>query len=251
MTVYIGGVKVAPIQKTYSRIYFIEGLLGYLYHDLRQFKAAIELEHAKSAVKKPLQLLINKYCQEILKCADDYPTASGRITKKGKGLAQQLRAAMLSFDDSYSQLQKTTKVAKKKHKIICELNGSVLWFLKQHDMTVNSIKTNHYLPSNPTTQELIDFIKKEKISLKAVGVSTKMLPHRPKNWELRRFFKKVTGAFKKKNGQRKFIPYKVFCRALESHNKKFRLGLEGLVVSVKGYYNLKDAWRNGSLDRLV
>ena len=78
MTVYIGGVKVAPIQKTYSRIYFIEELLGWLYHDLRQFKAEIEVEHAKSAVKKPLQLLINKYCQEILRCADDYPTAVWR-----------------------------------------------------------------------------------------------------------------------------------------------------------------------------
>jgi hypothetical protein len=246
--VYIGGKKIVPAQEKFSRIYFIEGLLGYLFYDLREFKVAIEAEDAKKPVQMQLRKLVLDYCWEILVCLDGYPTSSGRVTKRGRELVKKLRSDMLQFDADYSALHSKTRIPQKIHTIICELNWAVLWFIREHDMTIAAIKVTNPVPDKLSGADLLDFMKKEKIALKATKSSAKVLPHRPRDWEMRRYFKRVTSVFKKKNGVSKFIPYASFCRLLVAHNKKSGAKLR---ISVRGYYNLKQAWENGSLDRLV
>jgi len=246
--VYVGGKKVVPIQGKFSRIYFIEGLLGYLFCDLREFKAAIEAEDAKKPVHKQLRKLILDYCWAILVCLDGYPTSSGRVTKRGKDLVKKLRVDMMQFDADYSTLYSKAHIPRRIHTIICELNWAVLWFIREHDMTIAAIKVTNPVPDKFSGADLLDFIKKEKIALRATKSSAKVLPYRPRDWEMRRYFKRFTGAYKKKNGANKFIPYERFCRILVAHNKKSGTKLR---ISVRGYYNLKQAWKNGSLDRLV
>lgn len=246
--VYIDGKKVVPAKKKFSRIYFIEGLLGYLFFDLKEFKAAIEAEDAKKSVHKQLRKLILDYCWAILVCLDGYPTSSGRVTKGGKDLVKKLQSDMIQFDADYSALWSKARISKRIHTIICELNWAVLWFIRQHDMTILAIKVTNPVPNKFFGADLLDFIKKEKIALKATKSNSKILPYRPRDWAMRRYFKGVTSLYKKKNGANKFIPYERFCRLLVAHNKKSGARLR---ISARGYYNLKQAWQNGSLDRLV
>ena len=96
-----------------------------------------------------------------------------------------------------------------------------------------------------------EVIKKEKIALKAAGVDKKILAHRPKNWELIEVFIKITTQHKKEKGSTKFVQYKTFCRQLDEHNKSLSHGSNKLSVSEKGYYNLKKAWRNNTLENFV
>lgn len=246
--VYISGKKVVPAQEKFSRIYFIEGLLGYLFCDLEQFKAAIESEDAKRPVHKQLQKLILDYCWTILLCLDGYPTSSGRVTKRGKDLVKKLRSDMIQFDTDYSTFRSKVCIPQRIHNIICELNWAVLWFIREHDLTITAIKVTSPVPDKFSGADLLDFIKKEKIALKGIKSGTKILPYRPRDWEMRRFFKKVTSIYKKKNGASRFIPYERFCRLLITHNKKTGAKLR---ISARGYYNLKQAWKNGALDRLI
>jgi hypothetical protein len=242
--VYIGGKLATPTQEKRSRIYFIKGLLGCLYFDLKQFKTAIEVQHAKSPVPKEMQDLINRYCAAILRCADDYPTESGRVIKKGCGLVNQLRENMLAFDRDYSKLLPQCRISKKKHQIICDLNWAVSWFVTQHDMTVSAVRVSTPVPPVFTKPAMDEFIKKEKIALKATNTSKKILAHRPKNWAVVEAFTQITTQHKKIHGQSKFLTYKKFCRELEGHNKDLK-------VSVRTYYNLKHAWAIGSLEKFT
>jgi hypothetical protein len=249
--VYVGGKLVSPEQEKRSRIYFIQGLLGYLYFDLKQFKAAVELQHAKSPVPKKLQNLICQYCAAILRCADGYPTNSGKVTKRGCTLVKQLRRNMLAFDRAYSKLLPQCRISQKKHQIICDLNWAVSWFVTQHDMTVSAVRVSTPVPPVFTKVAMDDFIKKEKIALKATNTSTKILAHRPKNWELVEVFTQVTTQYKKIHGQGKFLTHKKFCKELVAHNKNTGAQSKPLKVSERTYYSLKQAWINGSLEKFA
>ena len=249
MPIYKNGKLCVPKDKTKSRIYYVQAILGWLYFDMSEFKAAIEKQHEISQVPKPIQVLVTRYCKQILYFADTYPTKSGKITKKGKDLSKQLRADLMSFDAAYSVFFEKHRVNKRLHQMICELNGSVLWFLQQHDMTINSIRLHNPLSANPTSAEMADFLKKEKESLKGLQKGKKMLPHRPKDWEIRDIFKSRTEPYQKANGVSKFIPYKTFVRMLNEH--KDLQTEEPLTISEKGYYNLKEAWKNKSFDRFI
>ena len=249
MPIYKNGKLCVPKDKTKSRIYYVQAILGWLYFDMSEFKAAIEKQHEISQVPKPIQALVTKYCKQILYFADTYPTKSGKITKKGKDLSKQLRVDLMSFDAAYSVSFEKHRVDKRLHQMICELNGSVLWFLQQHDMTINSIRVHNPLSANPTSAEMADFLKKEKESLKGLHKGKKVLPHRPKDWEIRDIFKSRTELYQKANGVSKFIPHKTFVRMLNEH--KDLHSEEPLTISEKGYYNLKEAWKNKSFDRFI
>ena len=155
----------------------------------------------------------------------------------------------MSFDEAYSVFFEKHRVNKGLHQMICELNGSVLWFLQQHDMTINSIRLHNPLSANPTSAEMADFLKKEKEFLKGLHKGKKMLPHRPKDWEIRDIFKSKTESYQKANGVSKFIPHKTFVRMLNEHKDLHTE--EPLTISEKGYYNLKEAWKNKSFDRFI
>jgi hypothetical protein len=249
--IYINGKPAAPKRRHEPRLVFIRRLLSYLDFDYQEFIDGIEQQHKKSAVSKQLQLLLNQYCASILSCIKDYPVASGRVTKKGYNLVEQLRLEMTAFDKSYSKLLSSCRVTKKKQQLICELNGSVAWFINQHNMTYSAIKVSTPFPTVFTKASLDDFIKKEKIALKAAGVDKKILAHRPKNWELIEMFIKITTQYKKENGSTKFMQYKTFSRQLDEHNKGLGYDDKKLSVSEKGYYNLKEAWRNNTLENFV
>lgn len=246
--IFIGGKPAGPAQDKRTRIYFITGLLGYLYLDLQQFKVAIEVQHARSSVPQGLQHLICKYCAAILDFADRYPTKSGRMSKKGRGLVKQLSKEMLSFDRDYSRFLSQTQISQKKHQIICDLNWAVSWFITQHDMTDSALKVSTPIPLVLTKATIDDFIKKEKIALRATNTNKKILAHRPKNWEFVEVFIDITKQYKKINGSSKFVPYKKFCQLLGTHNK-YSGANQKLSVSVKGYYHLKKAWDEGSLQK--
>jgi len=250
MTIYKSGELVLIKPKGRTSIYYIAGLLGWLYFDLSEFKVAIEKQHNLSPIPKQLQSLITTYCRAILNCADNYPTKSGRVSLAGKDLVKILSNEFVTFDDAYSNFKTQKKVTKKLHNLICELNGSVQWFLQQHNMTISSIKISNPLSSDPTADELNDFLNKEKISLRAVGYTNKVLANRPKNWELRDFFKVKTELFQKLNGKAKFIKYNAFLEELGIQNRTSNYKKQ-LQVSVKGYYLLKKAWKNGSFNRIV
>jgi hypothetical protein len=249
--VYINGKPAAPKRRQEPRLVLIKRLLCYLRLDLNEFVEAIEQEHKKSPVRKKLQPLIDQYCAVILSCIKNYPVASGRATKKGCDLVKQLRKEMMAFDNSYSGLLEKCRVSKAKHQLICELNGGVAWFVKQHDMTYGAIKVSAPFPKVLSKAALDDFLKKEKIALKAAGVDKKILAHRPKNWELIEMFIKITTQYKKENGSTKFMQYKTFSRQLDEHNKGLGYDDKKLSVSEKGYYNLKEAWRNNTLENFV
>jgi hypothetical protein len=76
------------------------------------------------------------------------------------------------------------------------------------------------------------------------------MPQTIKNWELRDFFKVKTELFQKLNGAAKFIKYIKFQKELDIHNRTTPHKKQ-LQVSVKGYYLLKKAWKNGSFNRIV
>lgn len=249
MPIYKNGKLCVPKDKTKSRIYYVQAILGWLYFDMSEFKAATEKQHEISHVPIPIQALVTRYCKQILYFADTYPTKSGKITKKGKDLSKQLRADLISFDSAYSDFIEKHGVSKELHQIICGLNGSVLWFLQQHDMIINSIRVHNPLSANPTSAEMADFLKKEKESLKGLQKGKKMLPHRPKDWAIRDIFKASTEPYQNVNGISKFIPYKTFVRMLNEHKDLHTE--EPLTISEKGYYNLKEAWKNKSFDRFI
>jgi hypothetical protein len=165
MTIYKSGEQVLIKPKGRTRIYYIAGLLGWLYFDLSEFKVAIEKQHNLSPIPKQLQSLITTYCRAILNCADNYPTKAGRVSVAGKDLVKKLSNEFVTFDDAYSNFKTQNKVTKKLHNLICELNGSVQWFLQQHNMTISSIKISNPLSSDPTADELNDFFNKSKESL--------------------------------------------------------------------------------------
>jgi len=231
-------------------MYYIVSILGWLYFDVEQFKAGIEAQHVKSKVPKQLQILITKHCKAILHFADNYPTKSGKVSIAGKKLAQTLCNELKNFDSSFSALTSKKKVRKAIKELIYDLNAGVLWFLQQHDLIVNSIKVVTPLSSNPTLQELNEFLEKEAILLKGLDPIKKVLPHRQKNWQLRDFFKTETVAYQKIKGEARFMPFKKFCQHLNQFNQSIA-PKSPVTISVKGYYNLKQAWKNGTFDRFV
>jgi hypothetical protein len=249
--VYVNGKPAAPKRRHEPRLVFIKRLLSYLDFDYQEFVDGIEQQDRKSPVPDQLRLLLNQYCTAILSCIQGYPTASGRVTKKGCNLVEQLRLEMMAFDESYSKLLSSCRVTKKKHQLICELNGSVAWFINQHNMTYGAIKVSTPFPTVLTKASLDDFLKKEGIALKAAGIDKKILAHRPKNWELIEVFIKITTQHKKEKGPNKFMQYKSFCKQLDEHNKGLIQGSNKLLVSEKSYYNLKKAWRNNTLENFV
>ncbi len=249
--VYVNGKQAAPKRRREPRMVLIKRLLCYLRLDLYEFVEGIEQEHKKSAVRKQLQPPINQYCAAILSCINNYPVASERTTKKGCDLVKQLRDEMMAFDNSYSELLEKRHVSKAKHQLICELNGGVAWFVKEHDMTYGAIRVSTPFPKVFSKAALDDFIKKEKIALKAAGIDKKILAHRPKNWKLIDVFIKITTQYKQEKGSTKFMQYKPFCRQLDEHNKGLGHDDKKLSVSEKGYYNLKEAWRNNTLENFV
>ena len=250
MPKYKNGQLVSITPKPKTRMYYIVGILGWLYFDVEQFKAGIEAQHDKSKVPKQLQILITKYCRAILHFADNYPTKSGKISIAGKNLAQTLGNELKDFDSSFLVLTSKKKVRKEIKELIHDLNAGVLWFLQQHDMIVNSIKITTPLSSNPTSQELKEFLKKEAILLKGLDPIKKVLPHRQKNWQLRDFFRSETVAYQKIKGVTRFMPFKKFLQKLDEFNQSITPKMP-LTISVKGYYNLKQAWKNGTFDRLM
>lgn len=249
--VYLNGKPAALKREKWSRIAFIKRLLCNLDFEFQEFVDGIEQQHKKSAVSKQLQLLLNQYSASILSCIQDYPVASGRVTEKGRKLVSQLKKELDAFDKDYSKLLSSRHVTKKKNELICELNGGVAWFINQHDMTCSAIRVSTPFPTVLTKASLDNFIKKEKIALKAAGVDQKILAHRPKNWELIEVFIKSTTQYKKEKGSTKFMQYKLFCKQLDGHNKGLSHGSNELSVSEKGYYNLKKAWRNNTLENFV
>jgi hypothetical protein len=250
-TVFKSGKLVGSKKRHEPRLVFIRRLLSYLDFDFQEFVDGIEQQDKKSPVPDQLQSLLNQYCTAILSCIQGYPTASGKVTKKGCNLVEHLRLEMTAFDKSYSKLLSSCRVTRKKHQLICELNGSVAWFINQHNMTYGAIKVSTPFPTVLTKASLDDFIKKEKIALKAAGVDKKILAHRPKSWELIEVFLKSTAQHKKEKGSTKFMQYKSFCKQLDEHNKGLSHGNNKLSVSEKGYYNLKNAWRNNTLENFV
>ena len=251
-TVLMGSGNVnTPKPVTHSRMTYIKSLLIWLYCDLNKFKKAIEALHSKKPIPVALRVLINPYCYEILKCADAYPVnKDGKVRVKGKHLVKKLRAEMKDLEKKYSKYRISYKgkrgmtVSQPVHKVICELNSGVAWFVKQHDIIFSSVSIRHWLPQNPTEQELTDFLKKE------IPVLKKTMPNRPKNWALRVFFEVETKKYQQTKGTTRPIPYKKFDKLLNIHNKA-NPNQTPLNVSARGYGKVVKEWKRGVLFNLV
>ena len=211
----------------HSRMTYIKAQLDCLRYDHDKFKKAIEALHSKKPIPVALQKLIEAYCYEILKCADAYPNEiDGKVRNKGKLLVMKLRAEMMDFDEKYSKYRISYKgktrmtVSQLVHKVICELNGGVAWFVNQHDMIHSSVS------------------------------SLNSLPHRPKNWALRQFFEVETKKHQQTKNSTKTIRYKIFDKMLNNHNKA-NPNQTPLKVSARSYGKLVNEWKNGDLFNLA
>jgi len=251
-TVLLGpGKVITPKPVTHSRMTYIKALLNWLYYDLDKFKKAIVALHTKKPIPAALQKLIKPYRHAILKCAKAYPVnKDGKVRNKGKQLVMKLHSEMMDFDEKYSKYRISNKgkrgmaVSQPVHKVICELNNGVVWFVNQHDMIFSSVRTRHWLPPIPTGKELADFVKKEASVLK------KSMPNRPKNWALRKFFEVETKKYQQTKNTTRPIPYKIFDKLLNIHNIA-NPNQTPLKVSAKGYGKLVKEWKRGELFNLA
>ena len=93
---------------------------------------------------------------------------------------KSIRVALKSFDDEYTgyldkyKKDKKLSIGEKVNHLICDLNGDVNWFVKQHQLEYHSVKVTNWLSSNPTHEEIAEFVKKEGELIKA-EVSRKAL----------------------------------------------------------------------------
>ena len=248
------GRIIQPKANKLTSLTVIKALLWNLKDNYDSFVHQIELE----AVPKPLQTLLTTYCKSILDCIQQYPISKdGKVRKSGEEKVISLGVALKSFDDEYTgyldkyKKDKKLSIGKKVNHLICDLNGDVNWFVKQHQLEYHSVKVTNWLSSNPTHEEIAEFVKKEGELIKAEKSRKKVLAHRPKDWELRKFFKNVTEKFQRKNGVSKFIPYKKFCKLLEKHNEANKTGIKPLKISTKGYYKIRKSWENKLFDHYI
>lgn len=231
----------------------IQLLLGRLFLDLVVFKQKIETFDQGSSEGTPLsvQNLITPYCKLILDFADTYKAKPGRAINAEEPEVTELRRNLMQFDSRYTELQQQLVIPSSLHQIICELNGAVLAFVQDYAIAVRSYPVTTAVPINGTKQDWDSFIKAETAALKGLGVQ-KVLRNRPKNWIIREIFRDLTIKHKQKHGSNKFMPFKLFSRALEGVNKAqgSDAGQE-LELSAKSYYYFKKAWKDGSFDNVI
>ena len=231
----------------------IKALLGQLYMDMAAFKQNIEGydKRRASGVPVAVQNIIIPYCESILHFADNYKLGRGRVTRSAKATVERLHKDLMQFDSQYSKLQQQVQIAPRLQAIICELNGAVLWFVKQYAMVINSYPVTTPVPINGTQQEWDDFIKAETIALRGLGVY-KIMHHRPKNWAVRDIFRTLTIQYQQTHGLNKFMPFKSFCRALISINKQHGTrATNALGLSARSCYNFKKTWEDRTFDNVL
>ena len=231
----------------------VKALLGWLRMDMAVFKRKIESYHKRSHSGVPIaaQNLITPYCKLILEFLETYKVKPGRIVKSAELSVEKLRQNLMQFDGEYTKLKQHVQIAPRLHALICELNGAVLWFVKQYVMVINSYPVTTPVPINGTQQEWDDFIKAETIALRGLGVY-KIMHHRPKNWAVRDIFRTLTIQYQQTHGLNKFMPFKSFCRALISINKQHGTrATNALGLSARSYYNFKKTWKDRTFDNVL
>jgi hypothetical protein len=231
----------------------VKALLGWLRMDMAVFKRKIESYHKRSHSGVPIaaQNLITPYCKLILEFLKTYKVKPGRIVKSAELSVEKLRQNLMQFDGEYTKLKQHVQIAPRLHALICELNGAVLWFVKQYVMVINSYPVTTPVPINGTQQDWADFIKAETIALRGLGPN-KIMRNRPKNWAVRDAFRTLTLKHQQVHGLNKFMPFKSFSRALVSINKQQGNHQNKLLeFSEKSYYHLKKAWKDKTFDNVV
>lgn len=231
----------------------IQLLLGRLFLDLGVFKQKIETFDQGSSEGTPLsvQNLITPYCKVILDFADSYKVKLGRAINAEEPEVTELHRNLMQFDIQYTGLQQQLEIPSTLHQIICELNGAVLTFVQEYSITIRSYPVTTAVPISGTKQDWDSFIKAETAALKGLGFH-KVLRNRPKNWIIREIFRDLTIKHQQRHGSNKFMPFKLFSRALEAVNKAQGSGAgQGLDLSAKSYYYFKKDWKDGFFDNVI
>jgi hypothetical protein len=231
----------------------IKALLGQLYMDMAVLKQNIEAYDKRRASGVPVaaQRLITPYCESILHFADTYKVGRGRVTRNAKATVDRLHKNLMQFDSQYSKLQHHEKITPALHAIVCELNSAILWFVRQYAIVINSYPVTNRVPVNGSQQDWDNFIKAETFTLRGLGAQ-KVMHNRPKNWAVREIFRTLTLQYQQTHGLNKFIPFKLFSRALVSINKQnANHANKALDLSEKSYYHFKKAWKDRTFDNII
>ena len=231
----------------------IKALLGQLYMDMADFKQNIEAYDKRRAGGVPVaaQKLITPYCELILHFADTYKLGRGRVTRNAKATVDRLHKDLMQFDSQYSKLKRREKITPALHAIVCELNSAILWFVKQYAIVINSYPVTNRVPIKGSQQDWVNFIKAETVALRGLGAH-KVMRNRKKNWATREIFRTLTLQYQQTHGLNKFMPFKLFSRALVSINKQQAVHTnKALDLSEKSYYHFKKAWKDRTFDNVL
>lgn len=231
----------------------IKALLGQLYMDMAMFKENIEAYDKRRASGVPVaaQNLIIPYCESILHFADTYKVGRGRITRSAKATVDRLHKDLMQFDSQYSKLQHHEKITPALHAVVCELNSAILWFVRQYAIVINSYPVTNRVPINGSQQDWDNFIKAETVALKGLATH-KVMRNRPKNWTVREIFRTLTLQYQQTHGLNKFMPFKLFSRALVSMNKQHAVHAnKAFDLSAKSYYHFKKAWKDRTFENVI
>ena len=227
----------------------IKAHFGLLLKGMADFKTNVEAfdNKSKSGVPIALQKLLTQYCKSIFQFTDSYKVSNGRVSKAAKLSVEKLRQNLIKFEGQHSTLKKKTKITPKLNKIICDLIGDVQWFVDQYDMTINSYPLTANVPIGGTAKDWALFIKTETEALKG-SFDKKIIPNRPKNWDIREVFRRLTTKHQKEFGPNKYVRYKVFINELDKINKQ--AGTK-FTLSARSYYLYKKSWKERTFNSVV
>lgn len=204
--IFKSGKEIKKKPPQVSRIEIIKFFIANLEVELNDISA--QLSNLK--ISKKLQDLITPFFNLANQSLSCYPIASGRVSKKGTQIVINLQKALNIFDHQYSDLKSSDK---KIDTLICDLIGAIHWFVTQHDMTIGSVKVHHPLSANPTTEELLEFLIKEKKSL------DNEMPARKADFAKRKLYE--AEVLKHQKQRDKYPPFKALQRVMEANGYTF------------------------------
>jgi hypothetical protein len=209
------GRKVIPKLKTDSIMHFVKQYLTLLSGDYNKFVFQIE----QSLCPKELQAPLSSYCAQIIYFLKNYPIRkNGKVSKEAKIFVENLQSDFVHFDKHYTNIQEDIKhkygqeICPEVHRIICDLNGAIYWFLTQYKMVITSLPVNTWISENPSRQEVEDFKKRE------LPLIRKHINNKPRDMNARNFFLAENNSYQITHKTQRIIPFKVLESSIRKHN---------------------------------
>lgn len=209
------GKRIAPRMQISTKMHYIRQYLRLLKGDYNQFVIQIE----QSLFPKELEAPLLSYCSQIIYFLKNYPVRQdGKVSKHASQYVEVLYKELNDFDAYYTSIldeikdKYRQKISPHIHKMICDLNGSIYWFVTQHNIVLESYPVSTWLPENPSKEEVEEFLKVESKLIK------KHINHKPRDLTSRNFFLSENFKYQTKNKTQRIIPFKVLQDAIVMYN---------------------------------